>query len=114
MTQEQLFAEILKGKPLILVEYRGCKPDTIKYRDKKSGNAVERVVAKHSVEMGDAQVMVTEWMDDGVKADAIKSPFSKGERCILELEGMEPMQGFFKAAGQLHSFEPAAKPVNAK
>lgn len=101
MTKKDFITLVLEGKPLIIVEYRGITPDVIKYRDKKTGNAVERTIAKHSVEMGNSQVMVTEWLPDGTKPDSVVQPFKKGAKCVLELEGMEPMQGFYKASGKL-------------
>lgn len=105
MKQADMIKRILSGEPIVVVEYRAFKPDTIRYRDKKSGAAVERHVIKHSVEMGDMQVQVTEWLPDGVDLGTVKPTFSKGQRLALKLNGMEPNQGFYQATGDLIPLE---------
>jgi len=93
---------------MVLVEYRSFKEDKIRYRDKKTGNSVEQYILKHAVEMGVTQMLVSEWLPNDYKPGTATSQFRKGERAVLELEGMEPQQGFYKASGKLYPFEPDA------
>jgi len=108
MTQQELVSEILKGRPLVLVEYRSFKEDVIRYRDKKTGNAIEQSILKHSVEMGSSQVLVSEWLPQDHKKGTASSPYRKGEIVAFEIEGMESQQGFYKAQGKLLPFQPDA------
>jgi len=109
MKQRDLIKHVLAGKPLVIVEYRSFKEDTIRYRDKKTGNTIERIIIKHAVEMGANQVSVTEWLPDDAKPGMAKPPFTKGQRVILELEGMEREQAFYKASGTLFLLEEDTK-----
>lgn len=112
MQKSEFIKLALEGKPVVLVEYRSHKEEEIRYRDKKTGNTVERLIVKHAVEMGAAQVSVSEWLPDGTKRGQAVPPFKKGQMAVLELRGMERQQGFFVAEGDLYPFEDD-KPVKA-
>jgi len=105
MNKEQFLKVALSGKPVVIVEYRSFKEDAISYRDKKSGQAVHRLIVKHAVEMGADQVQVTEWLPEGAKPGEAKSAFKKGQQCVLEITGMERQQGFYTCSGQLSPLE---------
>lgn len=105
MKQADLIKCVLAGKPLVVVEYRSFKEDAISYRDKKTGQAVHRLVLKHATEMGNDQVQVTEWLPPEAVAGQAKPAFSKGQKCVLELTGLERQQGFFTCQGQLTPLE---------
>lgn len=101
MKQDELIKRVLAGEPLIVVEYRSFKIDAIRYRDKQTQQTVARNIVKHGIEMGDAQVSVTEWLPDGTDLKTVNPAFAKGEKCVLKLRGMEPQQGFYNASGEL-------------
>jgi len=105
MDQKAFVKAALEGKPVVLVEYRSFKPDKISYRDKKTGQAIEQLIVKHGVEMGELQVQVAEWMPQGTTEAQVKPPFAKGAKAVLLIEGMTQEQGFFKAKGQLFPYE---------
>jgi len=106
MIQSAFIEQALAGKPLVLVEYRSFKEEQIRYRDKKTGATVERLIMKHAVEMGGAQVQISEWLPDDAKVGQSIPPFKKGAPAVLEIRGMKQEQGFFKAEGALYPFEP--------
>lgn len=108
MNKSEFVKMALEGKPVVLVEYRSFKIEHITYRDKKTQNTVSRNIVKHAVEMGDAQVSVSEWIPEDVKPETVKPPFAKGQRAVLELRGMERQQGFFVAEGNLWPFDDKA------
>jgi len=112
MKQSVLIEQILLGKPLVLVEYRSHKEEEIRYRDKKTQATVQRLILKHAVEMGGAQVQISEWLPDDAKPGQSVPPFAKGSFAVLEIRGMKQEQGFFKAEGALYPYEP--EPVKAK
>lgn len=114
MKQSEFIEKALAGSPIVLVEYRSFKEDTIRYRVKagpQMGQSVERLVIKHSVEMGALQVQVTEWLPEGTKPGAAQPPFKKGNMAVLELQAMSANNGQYSASGSLYPFEaePASK-----
>jgi len=99
----------LSGKPVVLVEYRSFKEETLRYRVKAgptAGQAVTRLILKHSVEMGETQVSVSEWLPDDAKPGVAQPPFKKSQMAVLELKGMTQEQGFYKAEGTLFPYDP--------
>lgn len=111
MIQKEFIDKVLDGSPLVLVEYRSHKEDTIRYRVKsgpQTGQSVERLIIKHAVEMGNIQVQVTEWLPEGTKPGVAVPPFKRGQKAVLELQGMENNGGIYKASGNLFPFEPDA------
>jgi hypothetical protein len=108
MLQAEFIAQALAGKPVVLVEYRSFKQEEIRYRDKKTGAAVERQIVKHAVEMGGAQVQISEWLPEGTKPGTAQPPFKKGHMAVLEIHGMRAEQGFYRAEGNLFPYEAEA------
>lgn len=98
----------------MLVEYRSFKEETIRYRDKKTQATVERLILKHAVEMGGAQVQISEWLPDGTKEGQAKPPFIKGTMAVLEIQGMRAEQGFYRAEGALYPFDPETADAKPK
>jgi len=98
------------GAFVAVAEYRGFKPDAIRYRDKKTGARVSSPVLVHLLEVGDAQVKVTEWCADTVQVDKdglpiVERPYAKGEKVILKLESLESQNGQMSAKGKLFKLE---------
>lgn len=104
--------EKFKGGAFIAVaEYRGFKPDAMRYRDKKTGARVSSPIAIHLLEVGDAQVKVTEWLPDGTAVDAAGLPLverkhAKGDKVIIKLESLESQNGQLSARGAIFKIEP--------
>lgn len=109
MQQKEFITQALAGKPLVLVEYRAFKQEEIRYRDKKTQATVERQIIKHAVEMGGAQVQISEWLPEGTKPGSAQPPFKKGHMAVLEIQGMRQEQGFYRAEGNLYPYEVEAK-----
>jgi len=110
MNKTTFIQKVLEGNPLVLVEYRSFKEDSIRYRVKtgpQAGQAVERVVIKHAVEMGASPVMVTEWLPEGTAKGTAVPPFKKGSYAVLELRGMTNDNGTYKAEGTLWPYDPS-------
>lgn len=119
MQKTQFIELALTGKPLVLVEYRSFKEEEIRFRDKKTGNAVQRLILKHAVEMAGAQVQISEWLPEETKAGTATPPFRKGAMAVLEIQGMRQEQGFYRAEGALYPYEddsqsPAQSPTAKK
>jgi len=99
-----------QGAFILIAEYRGFKPDSMRYRDKKTGARVVRPIAIHSLEVGDAQVKVTEWLPDETPVDAAGLPVvdrkhQKGDRVIFQFDKVEQVQGQFTASGKIHAID---------
>jgi len=109
MKEAEVIKHVLAGKPVVIVEYRSYKLDTIAYVDKRTGSRVSKPVVKHAIELGDTQAAIAEWLPDGVDLTMVKPQFTKGQRCVLTLQGIEQVQGFASIRGTLEPFEAAAK-----
>jgi len=103
MTQKEFIEAALAGKPIIIVEYRSFKLETIKFRDKSSvtGQMIEKDTVAHACEAGDMQMRITEWLPDGADVKNLKAPFAKGQKCAFLIKGMQQDKGFFRAQGEL-------------
>jgi len=107
MKQDEIMKNVLNGVPVVVVEYRSFKIETIRYTDKKTGSAVSKPMIKHGIEMGDQQATITEWLPDGAVLTDVKPHFKKGDKCILKIQGVEQIQGFASIRGTLEPYEPA-------
>jgi len=50
VTQEQVWAEVLAGRPCVIAEYRATKFDEVRYVDKKTGKPEKFIKVEHHVE----------------------------------------------------------------
>jgi len=105
LTKAQILEGVIAGRPLVLVEYRGLMVDEIKYNNKKTGAAVNQLLAKHAVEMGNRQIGITEWVPDGIKEAEVKQLYPKGTMLVLELEGLKEEKGNLSGSGQFFEFD---------
>jgi len=99
-----------EGAFIVIAEYRGFKPDAMRYRDKKTGNRVSSPILVHSIEVGASQVKVTEWLPDDapVGADGLPTatqPFKKGDKVVLQIENLENERGQYSARGKLFAID---------
>jgi len=113
-TLKEAHEKFAAGAFIAIAEYRGFKPDAMRYRDKKTGARVSSPILIHLLEVGDAQVKVTEWLPDGAQVDAAGLPVvtqvhKKGERVILKLENLESQNGQMSARGKIFKIEEESK-----
>ena len=109
MKTKQIVEAVQNGTCLVVVEYRAFKLETIKFRDKKTGAMVEKMTIKHSVEAGDTQMSLVEWLPDGADTKALQPLYKKGEKCVLVVKSLEQDMGFMRATGDLVPLEPDAE-----
>jgi len=105
MKQDEIMKHVLNGSPVVVVEYRSFKIETIRYTDKKTGSAVQKPMIKHGIEMGEQQATITEWLPDGVILTDVRPNFKKGDKCVLTIQGVEQVQGFASIRGKLEPYE---------
>lgn len=107
MKKQAVLNSVLAGNLLLIAEYRSFKVEPISYRDKKNGNMMHRFIAKHSLEAGDNQLQVADFMPDDYnheKAPAV-APFKKGTLCVLAVDTFKQEKGFISASGELTPLE---------
>jgi hypothetical protein len=106
MTKTEALKRIENGEFLGgIAEYRSSSAETIKYQDKKTGRMAEMSMLRHNIEVGDVAVALNERTSDGFNASAYKSPFKKGQRVVVRLQGMEIDKGLVRARGTLEAIE---------
>lgn len=86
--------------PVVVAEWRSVKVDVVKFTDKKGGRR-EAVVARHGVEVGPVQMVISEWLPDGTKPETVSIPFKKGEMVILNVTEYTTSNGQALARGIL-------------
>lgn len=98
---------VLAGQLVVVAEYRSFKPDEVRIRDKQSGAVAIKPKVLHSLEFGDIQATVSEWVQDGLKLSEVKSPFKRGEKVLLRLKTLEPVNfgASYNATGTLEPLE---------
>ncbi len=94
MTEKEIAAasKLLDGgKCVVLGEWRGVVPETIKYTDKQ-GRAASFGRLLHTVELGDGSrvesVKVTQSVSDGQAPETVQVPFKRGQRVAVEVDSM--------------------------
>lgn len=86
--------------PVCVAEWRSVKVDVVKFTDKKGGRR-EAVVARHGVEVGPVQMVISEWLPDGTKPESVSIPFRKGDIVILNVTEYTTSNGQALARGIL-------------
>lgn len=84
--------------PVVVAEWRGVKVDTVSFTDKKGGRR-SAIVARHGVEVGPIQMVVSEWLPDGTKIEHVSIPYKKGDMVILNLSEFSTANGQALARG---------------
>lgn len=80
---------VLAGQLIVVAEYRSFKPDAVRMRDKQTGAVTSKPKVLHSLEFGDVQCTLSEWLPDGVDMASAKQPFPKGSKVVLRLKTLE-------------------------
>lgn len=88
-----------------LAEYRQVKVESISFKDAKNGGMRTSVVARHGLEMGATQFVVTEWLPDGTKVEEVRFPFKKGQTVAVTPVAMAMQSGTLNVRGQIHVLE---------
>jgi len=109
-SSNEVYEKFLGGAFIAIAEYRGFTPEVMRYRDKKTGASVARKIAVHSVEVGERQVKVTEWLPDDIKDEQIKREHAKGAKVVLQFDKLEQTGGVYTASGKIL---PYLEPVKA-
>lgn len=89
----------------MLVEYRSSKAEKIRWRDQKTGQALEASVLRHTVENASGSMVVNERVDDKMDVEHYQPPFSKGERVVLTLTEYKVERGMIQTRGKLDKLE---------
>jgi len=95
---------IAKSVPFLLLEFRGGKPEQIKYTDKKSGKQAafeQMVVACETIEENSRQLTVKMELNEEQKKNGWQSavlPFKKGQRVLVVLRSYAESFGKAEAA----------------
>jgi len=79
------------GKVVVLGEWRGCIPETIKYTDKQ-GRAASFGRLVHTIELGDGarieSVKVSQSVANDVTPESVQITFKRGARVVVEVDSM--------------------------
>lgn len=102
MKKDTLIAQVLAGKPLIVVEYRDTQADTINRRVVKAGESATMGIIKHKVLVGNDSYEVTEFPKDGTDLTKIQKPFNVRDLVVLEIETMERTKYGNRINGTFH------------
>lgn len=87
MKKIEIMPALEAGQILGIAEYRSSKPEERSFVDEAKGGRVRlSVCVTHSLEIGDSQLAVVEWLPDGTKlADVKGPPFKKGDRVLVRV-----------------------------
>lgn len=107
MNETTFINRVRAGAVLAVGEYRHSKAEMIAWRDKQTGRAMTAPVLRHTVELGDQSVAVSERVPDSITKleDLPPVPFKKGQMVVLHVEELTRNLGQFSARGKLEPFE---------
>jgi len=84
------------GKVVVIGEWRGVIPETIKYTDKQ-GRAASFGRLVHTIELGDGtrieSVKVSQSVADGQTPESMVVPYKRGARVVVEVDSMMVEKG---------------------
>jgi len=114
MTKEKAIESFLAGDPLMCVEYRGSKAEVIKWRDKETRRPMEGTALRHTVENNAGSIAVNERTDENFNVANYHSPFTKGQKVLLRVTGLQVQRGSMTCSGTLEVLEETAsvKPLS--
>lgn len=106
MKQKELLDQVLKGNPVMVVEYRASEPEVVRFRNKETGSQEEIKKLTHTVEAGNTSFKVSERVNGDFHPENYQSPFKKGTICVLHIESYSRDKGFNRvASGRLEALE---------
>ena len=101
MKKAEVLPKVLNGEPLMIVEYRSSNAETIPWRDKETGRAINLNLLSHNVEAGTRTIRVSERVPEGTDLTKYEAPFKRGQLCVLHLEEFGREKGSFTARGKM-------------
>jgi len=101
ITKTELLKNVEAGQPLLVVEYRTAKADTLRIKAPKTGEQSIRPVVKHIVLVGDTSFEVMEWLPDGTDVSKVKPFLARATRCAIEVHSMEMTDYGNRMSGKL-------------
>jgi len=102
MTKAEFVKSVESGATMVACEYRSSRVDSIQWRDKVTGKALQANILRHTVEVGTTSVAVSERMPDDWDGKTFNAPVSKGERAVLEFSDWRTEKGVTQIRGKLH------------
>jgi hypothetical protein len=110
MTHAELLRQILRGRLLLVGEFRGARAESAGFVDQRSGQAISYVRAIFLVECSCRGVLdraVIRQKRLGIETpDEVQFPYEKGKRYVFFLEGFKRERGVF--TGWMGEREPEA------
>jgi len=101
MTKSELYKNVENGACMVVCEYRSSRVDHIGWRDKATGKSMEADILRHTVEVGDKSVSVSERMPDNWDGKTFTVPVAKGEKAVLEFSDWRTEKGVTSIRGVL-------------
>ena len=117
MTESELTKKVLAGEVWAVGEYRASHADRIRWRDQKTGNALEAGVLRHTVEFGTHSATVNEPTESNFdeKAWTPGPTFPrKGERVAVRVLSLVQQKGVLALRGHLEVLHYDAAVIKAK
>jgi len=97
-----LLERLNKGEAVLLAEYRSTRVDKLSFASKQNpSQKEERVILRHGLEMGNAQVTCVEWTPQGTTPDSIRMTLKKGQLVLVALRKMITEKGQTEISGEL-------------
>jgi hypothetical protein len=99
MTREEVLHHVMRGRLLLVGEFRGARAETAGYVDTRSGEAVSYVRIIYIVECSARGVLdraiIRQKRPEAGKPDEITIPYEKGKQYVFFLEGFKLERGIF-------------------
>jgi len=106
MKTNEVSQGVLAGQRLIVGEFRLSKCESINWRDAETNARKTAIVIRHTLEVGDGVVGVSEFPPETL-TDPVeyKSPFKKGDRVVCHFTHFQISKGNMEARGKLERVE---------
>jgi hypothetical protein len=99
MTRQELLQHVLRGRLLLVGEFRGARAEAAGYVDQRTGEAISYVRAVYIIECACRGVLdraVIRQKRVGIEdPDQVQFPFEKGKHYVFFLEGFKLERGIF-------------------
>jgi hypothetical protein len=99
MTRDELLQDVLRGRLLLVGEFRGARAEAAGYVDTRSGEAISYVRIIYIVECSARGVLdraiIRQKRPEVEKPEEITIPYEKGKAYVFFLEGFKMERGIF-------------------
>jgi len=102
MKKDTSLSEVLKGRPLLLVEYRATETEEVRRKVPKAGESATMPMVRHKVLVGNDSYDVSEFLPDGANIKEVKAPFASRDMVVIEIETMEKTKWGNRIQGTFH------------